>query len=192
MFLLEKPSVARIQAFLDAQSDARFSYAAIGATRADAIPAGYIVDRNSVKLGVGLAVFRRACDALRQWEMFNLDWLELHRRDTPIEVGRTVAVVPRHLGFWSLNACRIVYVVDEDGSDVRRFGFAYGTLDDHAETGEERFLVEWRREDDTVWYDILAFSRPAHILSVLGWPVGRMFQMKFGRDSKRAMAQAMH
>jgi len=25
---------------------------------------------------------------------------------------------------------------------IQRYGFAYGTLPDHAETGEERFLVE--------------------------------------------------
>jgi uncharacterized protein (UPF0548 family) len=29
---------------------------------------------------------------------------------------------------------------------MRRFGFAYGTLAQHAESGEERFTVEWNRE----------------------------------------------
>jgi alpha-ketoglutarate-dependent taurine dioxygenase len=47
---------------------------------------------------------------------------------------------------------------------VRRFAFAYGTLAEHAESGEERFQVEWR-EDDSVWYDILAFSRPNQLFS---------------------------
>ena len=72
----------------------------------------------------------------------------------------------RHFGFWSLNACRIVYTIDEEGPVVR-FGFAYGTLPDHAEQGEERFSVEWHHEDGTVWYDILAFSRPNHPLASL-------------------------
>ena len=33
----------------------------------------------------------------------------------------------RAIGFWWLNACRIVYVVDEAGP-ITQFGFAYGTL----------------------------------------------------------------
>src|SRR5262245_46391050 len=43
---------------------------------------------------------------------------------------------------------------------VNRHGFASGTLPAHAESGEERFIVEWDRADGGVWYDILAFSRP--------------------------------
>ena len=70
-----------------------------------------------------------------------------------------MAVIARRLGLWWLNACRIVYVVDEPGP-VSRYGFAYGTLPDHAGSGEERFLVEWDRASGEVWYDILAFSRP--------------------------------
>jgi uncharacterized protein (UPF0548 family) len=69
-----------------------------------------------------------------------------------------VAVIARALGLWWLNACRIVYIVDES-EPLRRFGFAYGTLPGHVGTGEERFLVEWDPAGDGVWYDILAFSR---------------------------------
>ena len=76
----------------------------------------------------------------------------------------------RRLGLWWLNACRIVYVVDEEGP-VTRFGFAYGTLPGHAGAGEERFLVEWDRASGEVWYDILAFSRPHVFLSPAGLPV---------------------
>ena len=38
----------------------------------------------------------------------------------------------------------------------------------HVESGEERFLVEWDRNTDQVWFDILAFSRPRHILTRIG------------------------
>ena len=48
-----------------------------------------------------------------------------------------MAVLARSLGLWWLNACRIVCVIDED-RPVTGFGFAYGTLPDHAESGEER------------------------------------------------------
>ena len=72
-----------------------------------------------------------------------------------------------------------------------RFGFAYGTLPGHAESGEERFLVEWDRADDAVWYDILAFSRPRHPLARLGYPLTRRTQRRFARDSAAAIRQAV-
>jgi uncharacterized protein (UPF0548 family) len=74
---------------------------------------------------------------------------------------------------------------------VRRYGFAYGTLADHMATGEERFTVEWRRADHSVWYDILAFSRPRHPLARVGLPFGRALQRRFARDSMAAMHRAM-
>ena len=61
--------------------------------------------------------------------------------------------------------------MDESGP-VRRFGFAYGTLPGHAESGEERFLIEWDQDEDGVWFDILAFSRPAPLPGPAGLPVG--------------------
>lgn len=73
--------------------------------------------------------------------------------------------------------------------EPRRYGFACGTLSEHAEAGEERFLVEWL-EDGSVWYDLLAFSRPRHALARIAYPFGRMLQARFRRDSGRAMQQA--
>jgi uncharacterized protein (UPF0548 family) len=78
-----------------------------------------------------------------------------------------VGVLARALGL-CLNACRVAYVVEEE-EPVRRFAFAYGTLPEHAESGEERFQVELL-EDDYVWYDILAFSRPNQLLARLAYP----------------------
>ncbi len=95
--------------------------------------------------------------------------MEARAQESPIETGAVVAVIARLLGLWWLNACRIVYVVDEPGP-IRRFGFAYGTLPDHAGTGEERFLIEWDVASGAVWYDILAFSRPHEFLARLGYP----------------------
>lgn len=91
-----------------------------------------------------------------------------------------------------MNACRIVYVVDVVGGadNVRRCGFAYGTLPDHGAVGEERFMVEWRPADDSVWYDLYALSRPGHPLARLGYPLARGLQRRFARASKRAMVAA--
>jgi uncharacterized protein (UPF0548 family) len=52
-------------------------------------------------------------------------------------------------------------------------------------------LVEWDRGDDAVWYDILAFSRPNHALTRIGYPVVRRLQKRFGRDSAANMLKAV-
>ena len=57
--------------------------------------------------------------------------------------------------------------------------------------GEERFLIEWDRTDDSVWYDILAFSRPRHLLARLGYPFVRLMQKRFGRESGAAVLRAV-
>jgi uncharacterized protein (UPF0548 family) len=102
---------------------------------------------------------------------------------------QTVGVLASALGLWVLNACRVVYVVDEQ-RPIRRFAFAYGTLPDHAEFGEERFQVEWE-EDDSVWYDLLAFSRPNQLYSRIAYPYVRYKQNQFAKDSLRAMKAAV-
>jgi uncharacterized protein (UPF0548 family) len=123
--------------------------------------------------------------------MFNIGWLQLCWRDAPIEMGTTVAVLAHHLGFWSLNACRIVAVIDEDG-DLRQYGFAYGTLPEHVERGRETFVVEWSHKDDSVWYDLWAYSKPRHFLAKLGYPITRALQKRFARDSMKAMLRAVN
>ncbi len=187
MLLLKKPSHERICAFLDAQSAAPFSYPERGATGAQA-PLGYTIDHHRIKLGRGSAGFARAVEAVGQWKMFDTGWISLCWPDTPIQVGSTVAILVRHYGFWSLNASRIVYVVDDRG-ERPHFGFAYGALTEHAEIGEERFTVEYEPEDETAWYDIYAFSRP-HGLARLGYPLSRRLQKNFARDSLRAIRRA--
>ncbi len=189
MFLFSRPTEAAIRSFLAAQRDQRFSYADVGTSR-DHAPNGYTVDHNRIQLGYGTAVYERATDAIRSWKMFEMPWIELCRPDTPTQVGATVGVLVSHLGFWSLNACRIVYLVEDHGAR-ERFGFAYGTLPEHAEIGEERFTVEFHSEDQSVWYDLYAFSRPRSPLARLARPYARNLQRRFARDSNAAMKTAV-
>jgi uncharacterized protein (UPF0548 family) len=121
--------------------------------------------------------------------MFEMPWTSLCWQDTPMEAGAAVAVLVSHCGFWSLNACRIVYVLEEHGA-VEKYGFAYGTLPDHAAIGEERFTVEFDVKAGAVWYDLFAFSRP-RALARLAYPVARTLQKRFARDSKDAMRKAV-
>jgi uncharacterized protein (UPF0548 family) len=188
MYLISKPGADEIRAFLAAQKDQPFSYAHVGASR-ERLPKGYTVDHNRVRLGEGPETFERAVKAVREWKMFAMPWVQLCWPDTPIEEKATVAVLVRHLGFWSLNAARIVYVLEENGAD-KRFGFAYGTLLEHGERGEERFSVEFHAKDQSVWYDVCAFSQP-NLLARLGYPFARYLQKRFARDSKSAMQKAV-
>jgi uncharacterized protein (UPF0548 family) len=182
MLFLRKPSRRRLEAFLTEQRDAAFSYTAIGCTRAHA-PPGYARDHERTALGSGPAAFRAACDALRAWKMFDLGWTSVVDPTCPLIAGRAVGVLARVGFLWTLNACRILEVFDEPG---RRLGFAYGTLDEHAEQGEERFLVELDSAD-RVWFDLLAISRPHRWYVGIANPVARLFQRRFRRDAAAAM-----
>jgi len=187
MFLIQRPDERVISRFLDSQRRLPFTYREVGASRGIA-PADYNVDHNRVRLGHGPEIFTKAVDAVRSWKMFEMSWIKVVPDAAAIAEGSCVAIVVHHFGFWSLNASRIVYVVDESS---KRFGFAYGTLPGHVEQGEERFTVEYHPEDESVWYDLFAFSRPRHILARAGYPISRRLQARFARGSLRAMEEAV-
>ena len=187
---LRAPPASEVAAFVAEQQAGKFSYADVGRTRHDdAHPAGYDIDRNRVLLGRGEADFATARRALEHWRMFPAPWTRIMTAGPGIQSGQTIAMQAHALGLWWLNACRIVYVLDETAA-VRRWGFAYGTLGAHVEEGEERFSVELH-PDGGVWYDLRAFSRPRYWPVRLGKPLARQLQRRFARESLAAMRQAV-
>src|ERR1051325_1364662 len=182
MFRISEPTERDVIQFISTQRNLPFTYSEVGATNATP-PPGYKVDHNRIQLGEGEPAYARAVEALKNWRQFDLGWVTIVPRGVAVEVDATVAVKARAFGTWSLNACRVVYVIDE----TRRFGFAYGTLPDHVECGEERFMIEFHKEDETVWYDILAFSKPQHLLVKVSYPLTRKLQKRFARDSMERM-----
>ena len=108
MFLFSEPSEDEIRQFLARQAASRFSYSAVGATAEDVTPRGFKADHNRIQLGSGELVWKRAVAAVNSWRMFQLGWTCLYWPDAPIAMGTNVAVLVRHFGFWSLNACRVV------------------------------------------------------------------------------------
>jgi uncharacterized protein (UPF0548 family) len=189
-FRLRRPTLAEIETFRAKNEQEAFGYDELGQS-ANGSPAGYNVDHNTVLLGRGEEVWRRACAALKTWRMFPAGWTAIEPAMEPVRVGQTLTMLARGYGVWWLSGCRIVYVVDEPGP-VRRFGFAYGTLTTHVEQGEERFLVEML-EDGSVWYDLRAFSRPRFWPVKLAKPLARRLQRRFVRESLAAMyAAAQH
>jgi uncharacterized protein (UPF0548 family) len=189
MFTLFDPSDAEIESFLTAQRDLPFSYEEVGASR-DKIPQNYPINHRLVQIGSGAEAFASAKFSIQLWTMYRLDWTRLYPRDAPIAVGETVCVVVNHTFCWSINPCRIVYVLDEKG-ETEKFGFAFGTLPGHSETGEEKFTVEWRHQDDSVWFELLSFARPHDTLAKIGFPFVGFFQRKFAEDAAQAMLDAV-
>jgi uncharacterized protein (UPF0548 family) len=186
------PDAARTNAFLAAhrQQGTAFSYAEVGASRHNAErPHGYDLDHNRIQIGRGEPDFDAACAAIRAWRMFPSPWTRIVPDDAPIRIGEVVALQAHALGIWWLNAARIVYTIDEHGA-ARRFGFAYGTLLAHVEQGEERFSVELQ-PDETVWYDLRAFSRPRYWPVRIGRRLARRLQARFVRESQAAMRAAV-
>jgi uncharacterized protein (UPF0548 family) len=188
MFLATRPSQRTIERFLEESQTLPFSYAPIGAAQQE--PDGYNVDETTVSIGRGQADFDRAKAALAAWKHFDIGWVRAVPAAATPEPGTVVAVVIRHLGLWSLNGCRIVYGVGDRDHGVK-FGFAYGTLVNHAEAGEELFEVFMDPSSDEVMYRLRAVSRPRAALAWIGYPVVRALQGRCRRDSGVAMKLAV-
>lgn len=187
MFLAVRPSATAIDRFLFESRELPLSYSPVGILSPnDGRPD---VHEWTFRIGHGETAFERAKTALRSWKQFDIGWVETFPRAAPIAVGTVVAVLIRHLGFWSLNGCRIVYSVDA-GTDNRRFGFAYGTLTNHAESGEELFEVFLDPHTTAVMYRIRAVSWPQAALTHVGQPIVRALQARFRSHSAEAMERA--
>ena len=120
MFLAGRPSHNAIDRFVRDSQELPLSYGPIGVVNGEETRRE--VEEVIVTIGCGRADFDRARTALLTWKQFGIGWVELSPRRAPVQVGTVVAVLVKHLGFWSLNGCRVLYTVGGDG----RFGFAYG------------------------------------------------------------------
>jgi uncharacterized protein (UPF0548 family) len=188
MFLAQRPSAAAIQRFLDASRDLPLSYGPVGMVRGT--PAKGRLDEQVVAIGHGDSDLRRARAALTAWKQFDLGWVEVFPKSAPTEVGTVVAVMARQFGLWSLNGCRIVYLADSSEGEGH-FGFANGTLTNHAESGEELFEVFIDPGSGDVMYRIRVVSWPQAMLARLGHPLARLLQSRFRKDSAAAMRRAI-
>ena len=186
MFLAQRPSRDVIERFVRDSQELPLSYSPVGIASSTG---GCRFDETLVAIGRGKADFERARAALLLWKQFDIGWVETFPRNVPIAVGTVVAVLVRHLGFWSLNGCRVVYQIGSAETDAR-FGFAYGTLPNHAAAGEELFEVFMHPQTEDVMYRIRATSWPKAAFAHLGYPLLRTLQAQFRRESATAMTRA--
>jgi len=184
MFLIRKPSATDIDRFLDRLRGLSLSYASPGIVSGP--PAGYSLDEVVVTIGHGSEDFDRARAALLTWKQCDLGWLRVFPSGASIEPGTNIAIRVQQLGFWSLNGGRVLDCADGPGD---RFSVTYGTLTDHAESGEESFEVFMDPPGADVRYRIRAVSRPRALLARLGYPIVRRLQTRFRRDSIAAMTR---
>lgn len=56
--------------------------------------------------------------------------------------------------------------------------------------GEERFSVDWTASDDVI-LEVMSFSRPANLLSVLAYPLAAYQQYQFMKEGTGAVASYM-
>lgn len=150
-------------------AEAALTYAEIGATADEVMPAGYLhLDRSQKLLD---ADFNAAAEQLLTWQMHERSGLKVAASHVTVEPDTLVLM---HLGVGRASLripCQVVYVINE----LNRVGFAYGTLPGHPETGEERFTIE-RDSVGVISARIRAFSNPATALARASGPIGRAMQ----------------
>jgi len=192
---IRRPTKDEIAARLASQ-DREFSYREVGASGSGSasfptsLAGTYDLDRREFCLGSGRDLFERARESLFAWRQFEIPWLQLHGASVPARPGQVVATLASFAGFWFYNPCRVVYTEFPTGQ-ADSAAFAYGTLQGHVERGEERFQVSFDPRTGEVTYEISAFSRPAILLSKLGYPIVRRLQKRFAESSAVALANAV-
>jgi uncharacterized protein (UPF0548 family) len=160
----------------DRLAAASLTYSEVGATAGE-LPAQYYHLRRRVMIGRGQQVFADAANAVAGWQVQLRAGLRVSA-STPTTRAGTDAILGLNIGPLRLSApCRVVYTVDHP----ERWGFAYGTLPGHPESGEESFIVE-HHDDGAVSFTITAFSRPSTAIARLAGPAGHFVQ---GRITSR-------
>ncbi|MFF2327383.1 MULTISPECIES: DUF1990 family protein [unclassified Streptomyces] len=152
------------------------TYPEVGATRLGPLPDGYHHLHHRTRIGRGRADFETAGAAVTAWRAHRAAGAGVDASAARAEAGALVRV-SLGIGPFRLTApCQVVWAAYEQD----RVGFAYGTLGRHPERGEESFVVDLA-DDGTVWFTVMAFSRPAVWYSRLAGPLVPVAQRWYAR-----------
>ena len=185
MLRLRKPSQHALEELLTQARAAALTYSEVGATRGGSLPAGFRHDRYELRVGEGSDLFERAVQALRKWQPQKGAGVEVVPRDASVGENETVILLLRAAGLWAPAPCRVIYVVDQ----ADQFGFAYGTLPGHPETGEVAFMVS-QDSAEGIDFRVTSFSRSVDPLARLAAPITRWVQKRVTRRYLTALMQA--
>lgn len=157
---------------VEALQVAPLTYAPVGGTATlAAAPAGYAWLRRTTPVGCG---FDEAVERLMTWGVHERAGLRVRASADRVALDEVVEMrIPWLPGVRI--PCRVVRLI-ETPDEV---GFAYGTLPDHPESGEESFVVS--RAGSRVEFTITAFSHPATWPARVATPLARRGQELFTR-----------
>jgi uncharacterized protein (UPF0548 family) len=174
VFHPNRPSAYDLQSIHESQQDQQLTYEGVGLTLGE-MPSDYHHLKAERVVGSGNALMERGREAIRTWTAQAQMKLVLHPQVPDFAEGSVLvfALPLSPTPFWATGACRIVKIVDEP----QHFGFVYGTLPHHPESGEESFLVH-HHDDDRVSFTVTAFSRANALPMRAAGPVGRIIQAR--------------
>ncbi|KAI4325785.1 hypothetical protein MLD38_031152 [Melastoma candidum] len=148
---------------------------------------GFFTNHARVLVGSGLETFEKGKIALQNWRHFDLKWAFVDS-STQIQNGVRFCVCAKEFIPWFVMPLEVVYVTENRNKKkgIALYRFGSGTLRGHLLAGEERFSIELD-ENNQVWYEILSFSKPAHLLSFIGYPYVQWQQKLFASQSGNAL-----
>ncbi|MBG0738212.1 DUF1990 domain-containing protein [Paeniglutamicibacter antarcticus] len=154
------------------------------AARDSVPPAGYRWVHKSIIVGRGRPAYERLAEGILSWEIQRGAGLAVRGPGRAVPGVRVVS----GFGIGDLRLavpCQVVWAQETDadaGTQEQRgpdhgdmAGFGYGTLPGHPASGEEAFTARLGG-DGTVWFDVLAFSKPAGLIFRLAAPVTTLSQ----------------
>ncbi|KAK9691433.1 hypothetical protein RND81_09G196300 [Saponaria officinalis] len=148
---------------------------------------GYLLNHARVLIGSGLGTYEKGKNVLQNWRHFQMNWTFVEPT-TPIKSGTKFCVCVKEFLPWLMMPLEVVYVNENKnaGKVKSSFSFGSGTLQGHLLAGEERFSIELD-DNNQVWYEILSISKPAHFLSIVGYPYVQLRQKHFAKQSTDAV-----
>ncbi|PKI59943.1 UPF0548 protein At2g17695 [Punica granatum] len=148
---------------------------------------GFLLNHARVLVGSGIDTYEKGKLALQDWRHFGMNWAFVDP-NTPIQEGVKFCACTKVFLPWVVMPLEVLYVNDNRNpkKGVASFSFGSGTLRGHLLAGEERFSVELD-DNNQVWYEVLSFSKPAHFLSLLGYPYIKLRQKFFAHQSTNAV-----
>jgi uncharacterized protein (UPF0548 family) len=158
------------------------TYSEVGATRLGPLPRGYHHLHHTARIGRGRAAFETAGEAVTGWQMHRGSGAGVRAGAERAKPGVRLEVSAGVGQLRFAAPCEVIWTAYEQD----RTGFAYGTLTGHPERGEESFIVDIRA-DGSVWFTVMAFSRPATWYTRLAGPLVPVLQKWYARRLGRTL-----
>jgi uncharacterized protein (UPF0548 family) len=126
--------------------------------------------------------YRRAAEAILQYDIFPPSLVTGVLRRAPVQEGDTVGVCYHFLpGLDLFFAARVVNRFEEQANGIWKCGSTYRTLAGHPVAGEETFSVEKHAATGRVTVALRSWSRPGLLIAHLTRPLMRWLQRRAGR-----------